>query len=213
MENTSDRNANAVHLFNKYATLYQQKYMDVSLYHDTFDIFCENILVTNATVLELACGPGNITSYLLQKRPDFKILATDLSENMIQLAKANNPTAECSIMDCRNILQLGRSVDAVMCGFALPYLAKDEALQLIADSAKIIAKNGVLYISTMEDDYENSGIRKGSQGDEIYMYFHRADYLTDCLLKNGFELISTLRKQYTQGDTMVIDLILIAKKL
>ena len=41
-------------------------------------------------VLEIACGPGNITKYISRLRPDFQITAIDLSPNMIELAKANN---------------------------------------------------------------------------------------------------------------------------
>ena len=63
----------SVAIFDKLAELYQTKYMDVSLYNDSLDLFCDCILVENPEILEIACGPGNITKYLLQKRSDFKI--------------------------------------------------------------------------------------------------------------------------------------------
>ena len=99
-----------------------------------------------------------------------------------------------------------------MCGFILPYLSKEEAIQLIKDSALILNKNGVIYISTMEDDYSTSGFKKGSTGDEIYMHYHQADYLTEALIQSGFSMIDTQRKTYPAADnTPVVDLILIAK--
>ena len=33
------------------------------------------------------------------------------------------------------------------------------------------------------DDYSLSGFKKGSTGDEIYMHYHQADYLTEALIK------------------------------
>src|SRR6476660_8726042 len=60
---TNEKSAAAVSLFNKLAKQYQDKYMDVSLYHHSFDIFCRHISKPNAEILELACGPGNITKY------------------------------------------------------------------------------------------------------------------------------------------------------
>src|SRR5438045_2838934 len=98
-----DKTKIAVDLFNKLASEYQKKYMDVSLYSDSLNLFCKLIPKQNATVLELACGPGNVTKYLLDKRPDLKILGTDLGPNMIKLARQNNPTVEFKILDCRNI--------------------------------------------------------------------------------------------------------------
>lgn len=208
-----DKTKIAVDIFNKLASAYQDKFMDVSLYHDTFDIFCNNIKNKNADILELACGPGNITQYLLSKRPDFKLLGTDLAPNMIELAKINNPSAQFQLLDSRDIRKLNKTYDAIMCGFILPYLSKEDAIQLIKDAAFILNSDGAIYISTMEDDYSKSGFKKGSTGDEIYMHFHQADYLTEALIEAGFTIIDVQRKTYPAADnSTVVDLILIAKK-
>lgn len=208
-----DKTKIAVEIFNKHASVYQNKFMDVSLYHDTFDTFCNHIKNQNAEVLELACGPGNITKYLLHKRPDLKIFGTDLAPNMIELARINNPEAKFDIMDSRAIEKLKKTYDAIMCGFVLPYLSKEEAIKLISDSVAILNPKGVLYISTMEDDYSKSGFRTGSAGDEIYMHYHQADYLTEALKDNGFYIIDLQRKIYPVQDNInTVDLILIAEK-
>ena len=81
----------AIEVFDKCATIYQDKFMDLKLYHDSFNVFCSHIKKANPDILDVACGPGNITHYLLKKRPDFKILGIDLSPNMIALAQKNNP--------------------------------------------------------------------------------------------------------------------------
>jgi trans-aconitate methyltransferase len=187
--------------------------MDVSLYHETFDLFCRNITKQNPDIIELACGPGNITRYLLSTRPDFKIVGTDLSVNMINLAKINNPTAEFQLMDCRDIGMISKKYDAIMCGFCLPYLSKEETLKMIADASKLLNPNGLIYISTMEDDYSSSAFKKGSTGDEIFMHYHEAGYLTEAFIKNNFNIIELTRKIYPSTDgTTTTDLIIIAKK-
>lgn len=207
-----DKSKSAANIFNKYADLYQDKFMDVSLYHESFDVFCGAIKKPNASVLELACGPGNITKYLLNKKPNLKIFGIDLAPNMIELAKQNNPSADFRVMDCREIKMLNKTYDAVMCGFCLPYLSKEETLTLISDCSGLINDGGVIYISTMEDDYSKSGFKKGSKGDEIFMHYHEAAYLIQALEKNGFEMMFTDRKNSTSNNEPVIDLILIAKK-
>ena len=201
-----DKNQIAVNVFDKLANLYQEKYMDTTQYHATFDLFCAAVKQQNADVLEVACGPGNITQYLLKKRPDFKILGTDLAPNMVRLAAQNNPEAEFQILDCRNIADLGKQYDAIVCGFCLPYISKEESVQWIKDAAQILKPNGVLYISTMEDDYNKSGMQTGSTGDQLYMYFHEADYLLEALTENGLRLLDLQRiaNGYTISDLVVV---------
>ncbi len=209
-----DKNKIAVGVFDKHATLYQEKFMDVNLYGDTFDFFCDTIKKQDADLLEIACGPGNITKYLLNKRPDLKIFGIDLAPAMIELAKINNPTAEFHLMDCRQIGTITKKFDAIMCGFCLPYLTKDETIKLLSDASILLNSKGVLYISTMEDDYNKSGFKKGSTGDEIFMHFYQADFLTLILKKNNFNILKLDRKEYDITDeTKTTDLILIAEKL
>jgi trans-aconitate methyltransferase len=186
--------------------------MDVSLYADSFHKFC-HYLPQEASVLELACGPGNITNYLLHKRPDLKILATDLAPNMLELARLNNPTATFELMDCRNI-PFTTTFNAVMCGFCLPYLSEQETAKLLSDSNNLLQENGILYLSTMEENsYHSSGIKTNSHGDQTYMYYHKAAFLENTLLKNKFRIVDVSRKITPASDgTSTTDLILIAQK-
>lgn len=204
-----DKNRQAIEVFNKNAALYQSKYMSVDAYRISLDLFCDNI-PTGASILELACGPGNITKYLLDKRPDFNILATDLAPEMLKIAKANNPSANTQSLDCREITSLSQKFDAIVCGFALPYLSKEEALQLIKDSATVLNPGGLLYISTMEDDYSKSGWITASTGEQVYMYYHQSDYLEQAMTDNGLQLIHQNSQPSANGDT---DLVMVAKKL
>ena len=211
--NSMDKSKAAVAVFDKCAQAYQDKFMDVSMYHDTFDVLCAHISKPGAAILDIACGPGNITKYLLSKRPDFKILGIDLSANMVALAQANNPTAEFQVMDGRAIGTLDKKYEGIMCGFCLPYLSKEEAVQLIADAAKILSEDGVLYLSTMEDDYSKSGMKTASSGDELFVHYHEAGYLTEALRGQGFKIIDTQRKEYRGGDCWAVtDLVIVAVK-
>jgi ubiquinone/menaquinone biosynthesis C-methylase UbiE len=208
-----DQTKIAVNLFNKLSDAYQEKFMNVSMYHKSLDLLCENIQKENACLLEVACGPGNITNYLIEKRPDLKILATDLAPNMIALAKINNPTADFELLDFREMDSVANSFDAIVCGFGLPYLTKSEAIDFIGNAASKLQPEGLLYISTMEDDNNKSGFKTGSTGDTMFQNFHQADYLTNTLEENNFILLHLERIDYFYNDQKTTDLILIAKKL
>lgn len=183
--------------FDKHAQWYHDTFMQFDLYNDTYNLFCETLNNPNARILEVGCGPGNITHYLLNKFPNYKIDATDLAPSMIQKAKENNPTANCFLLDCMAINSLPDSYNGIVNGFCMPYLSKQECLQFIADSAVKLHSNGVLYFSVIEDNYSKSGIYPTSDGTGKYqLYYHEADYLLGALDKADFQLIELIRKPY-----------------
>jgi len=179
------------HIFSKYAKQYQDKYMNIAMYKTSLNVFCDAINNDTAEILELGCGPGNITQYLLSKNPNYNVFGIDLSESMIALARINNSNAKFETMDCRDISQLNLKYDAIMCGFCLPYLSKIETKKLIHDANDLLKPNGVMYISTMEDDYNKSGLQGPSSGgpDKIYIYYHHREYLTQMLNECSFNII------------------------
>jgi len=204
-----DESKIVVGIFDKLAKLYQEKFMDVSIYHSTFDFFCAAIPKESPEILELACGPGNITKYLIQKRPDFKFLSTDLDPCMIALAKVNNPSVSFQVLDIRKINQLPNKYDAIVCGFCFPFLAINEIEKLIADATQILNPNGVIYLSTIEADYNHSGLKKGSTGDEMFLHYYLEKDITSILKKNDFEILDLKRINSPSQETK--DLIIIAK--
>lgn len=207
---------NTINLFNKFALTYQEKYMNVDAYAGLLKLFCDSILIENAAILELACGPGNITKYLLNLRPDFKLLGTDLAQNMLDLAKINNPTANFKLLDCREIHKVNQKYDGIVCGFCLPYLSKEAAIKLIDDGSNLLNKNGVFYVSTMEDSYAKSQFKGPSSGgdDKLFTNYHEADYLLEALEKSGLQILKLDRTSYPETDgTITTDLQILAKKI
>ena len=213
---TSEARLNeTIETYNKAARRYQDKFMEMDLYNDSFDKFCSLIEKDNAAIFEIATGPGNVTRYLSLKRPDFKIFGIDLAPNMIDLAMINNPDADFKVMDCKDIGTIDIKFDGVMCGFCAPYLSKEEVKTLIKDTSKLLNSPGLFYLSTMEDDYNKSGFETTSfsGNDRVYIYYHQADYLIDCLKESEFEVVDIQRKDYPEPDgTFLTDLIIMAKK-
>lgn len=186
--------------WDKVATQYQDTFMNMDLYNNTYDIFCKKIAYPQARIFEIGCGPGNITRNLLTKHPEFHIDAIDISPSMIQLAKENNPTASFALMDCREIDLVSEKYDAIICGFCLPYLSKEDCGKLIKDCSRLLNVDGLLYISAIEGKYEQSGYETGSTGDTMYVYYYEADFLKECLEQNHFYEIEWTRINYSKKD-------------
>ena len=59
--------------------------MDVSLYNGSFEFCCAHLKKDKASILKIRFGSRNVTKHLLNKRPDLKILATDLAPSTLTL--------------------------------------------------------------------------------------------------------------------------------
>jgi len=195
-----DRYQTTKETYDAVAGAYQDKFMDLDLYNDTYDTFCRLVKKTGARIFEIGCGPGNITRYLLKQRPDFVLEAIDVAPNMIRLAQANNPTARFTVMDCREIDMLTHTFDGIICGFCMPYLSKEDVAKMMQDCAFLLNPGGIFYFSAIEGDYARSGFEAGSTGHKTYVYYHETEWLLEQLRESGFSLIELIRKQYPKNN-------------
>jgi 2-polyprenyl-3-methyl-5-hydroxy-6-metoxy-1,4-benzoquinol methylase len=194
--------------WNNIASIYQDKFMDLNLYNDSYDYICNSV----TKLLEIGCGPGNISKYLLSKKPNFDILGIDIAPNMIELAKVNNPTATFKVMDSRQIINLETKYDGIICGFCLPYMSPTESNELISNSYDLLNENGLIYLSFVEGDPNKSDFKVGAGG-RVYFQYHNLDGLKTHLIKMKFEEIEIFKVKYKTSETdFDIHTILIAKK-
>lgn len=207
-------NLYAASIYNQHVKEYMNKFMDLTLYKDTFEYLLEK-LPYGGNVLELGCGPGNVAKYILDKRPDLHYLGIDFAAEMIKAAKEVNRNAEFQRMDIRNAGQIEGSFDAVMAPFCIPYLSADDLPGVIANMKRLTADKAIIYLSFMEGPRERSGFEKTcfTGDDELYIsYFPKSE--TELLLKkHDFEITRSYNKDYPEMDgSVTTDLIYIAEK-
>ena len=200
--------------WNNIAARYEDKFMDLDLYDKTYDIICNSLDKEQTKILEVGCGPGNITKYILSKRPDFDVFGIDIAPNMIAPARKNNPTAAFEVMDIRQIHSLKSTYDGIICGFCLPYLSAADVAKLIEDCYKLLNENGLIYLSFVEGDPAKSGFQTGSTGERSYFYYHRLSDLRAQLESCKFGNINVIEVDYKKSDSeMERHTILTARKM
>ena len=200
--------------WNKVAEIYQEKFMKLKLYDESYRVICEEIEKRNAQLLDVGCGPGNITKFLLHERPDFEVLGIDIAANMIELAKISNPNANFAVMDTRQITDLNTRFDGIVCGFCLPYLSETDCSKLISDSWILLNNDGILYLSFVEGDPAQSDFQAGSSGDRVYFYYHDRESITLQLTDHNFKLLKVFDIAYDKGKQAVeMHTVVIAQKM
>jgi len=205
----------SVQRFDEFAEEYAQRFMNLNAYSDSIERFCGWIGNDQPKILELGCGPGNVTRLLKLRFPDSQITAIDLAPQMIEIARKQLPDVDFVVMDVRDISIIPVKFDAILCSFCLPFLSKDDAAKLIADSSVHLVTGGVLYISTMEGDETHAGFETTSfSGDAgIYFNYHRQQDLEEAFAKNGFEIRQAKLQDYIEPDgSATTDMIFIAIK-
>ena len=201
--------------FDEFATEYAERFMNIDSYRIHFDKFCDLSENKQPKILELACGPGNVTKYIKQRFQNSEIIAIDLAPRMIDIAKKTVSGVDFRVMDVREINTLNIQFDSIMCSFCLPFLSKEDTSQLIFNCSNRLKQKGLLYISTMEGDESKAGFESTSfsGNSELYFNYHKQEDLEKNLVDNGFRIRYNIRQNYIDSDgNITIDLILIASK-
>ncbi|MBW8334564.1 MAG: methyltransferase domain-containing protein [Prolixibacteraceae bacterium] len=205
----------SVQRFDEFAAEYAERFMNIELYADSIDAFCNLIKNDRPKILELGCGPGNVTSLLKNRFPEAYITAIDLAPKMIEIAQKVMPEVDFRVMDVRDISSIPEKFDAVMCSFCLPFLSKADSVKLIADCAEKLNSGGVLYISAMEGDETKAGFETTSfsGNSEIYFNYHSRHDLENVFAESGFEICHLKLQDYPEPDGRITtDMIFIGVK-
>lgn len=193
---------NTVHdAFDSNAQEYQDRFMDVSAYHSALGRLIGQ-LPDQASILDLACGPGNISKYIHENHAGKShITGIDFSERMIKLARINLPDGHfirSNVLDLDK-LNLGKQ-DAIVLGFCLPYLNMDECRLLFAKISTICNRKACLYIAVnLSHAYT---VRKHSSSDsnsEITSYLYSPGDVKALLDQSGFRMLWS--SYYNTRDT------------
>lgn len=209
-----DHNEENLKSWNNVAEIYESVFMDLPIYNASYKTFCDLFTTKNPRILDIGCGPGNITKQLQNLIPDADFMGIDMAEKMIALATKNIPTAYFEVMDCRNLDHYHGEFEGIIAGFCLPYLNGEEVAKLVADVYDVLTDEGLFYVSYVAGESANSGFVTGSTGDRMFFQYHSAAYVQHLLSETGFQLIHSEEISYSKKDQSTeLHTVYIARKL
>jgi trans-aconitate 2-methyltransferase len=74
------------------------------------------------TVVDLGCGPGNLTALLVERWPDAQVLGLDSSEEMVERARTTTPAVGFRVADLREWVAGEDRVDVVVSNATLQWV-------------------------------------------------------------------------------------------
>lgn len=141
--------------YGKFASIYDRLIKSDINYSEMSD-FIENIITNSGfgkgLVLDLACGSGILTSEL--KCRGYDMIGIDLSVDMLNIAKANNPDILYLCQDMREF-ELYGTVDCICCMTdALNYITSQKELLKVFTLAKNYLNPGAPFIFDLNSPYK-----------------------------------------------------------
>lgn len=174
--------------FDRLAERYAEKYFHLDLYEPYLQRLAKRIDTPGARVLDVACGPGNVSACLARARPDLRLIGIDLAEGMIKQARLRVPSAEFLVGDCRHIDKLGLEFDAAAFAFGLNYLTDDDATLFFASLDSALADSAILYLSTVTGQSGWSGIETSGNGDKVYLEYRSVNDVVSMVERAGYSV-------------------------
>lgn len=203
----------SVATFDRLADRYAEKYFELNIYNRYLERFVKRIQTQGASVLDVACGPGNVSAYLAKVRSDLQLVGIDLAEGMIRQARLRVPSAEFLVKDCRSINELGHVFDAAAFAFGLSYLTDDDATRLFASLNSSLTGSAVLYLSTITGEPGWSGFETSTTGDKVYLVYRRVCDVVSMVERAGYKVeFAEVIASPANASKSTEDLILIAER-
>jgi len=206
-----DKTAITIGSYNDSADTFAAKFMDYAPYKSRVLYFQKKYVSQAKSIIDLGCGPGNISKLFYEQNPHYEITGIDLSEKMVKIAKQNVPSGAFHVCDLRSI-DLHKSYDAAIASFCIVHLSNEENENFLRSLSKIINPSGYLYLSFMEGcnaQYESTCFSKK----EIYFNYFPRNIVLNLLTMNSFKIEELFEQGYEENNGSITkDIFVIAQK-
>ena len=199
-----------IEVYDRSAARFQATIAKLKNYNETYDSLL-SCLRDGDAILDLACGPGNISRYLATRKR-LRVTGFDLSAGMLAIARETVPGGsfhQRSIID----FSLAETYDAVINGFGLPYLDDRQAVQSLRSSAAALSPRGALYLSFMDGDGCRLETPSFNHDVRLLVHYHRRATVIRTLGALGLAVMKEWELDYLEEDGSVTkDVVIIAQR-
>lgn len=192
IDNLQSMNDHIQHTYNAFASEYHHKRNREA--DSLWNLYLDRPMIAEllgesrvaAKVLDLGCGSGLLSRWLVDQRWD--VAGVDFSEELIAIAKQENPEIDFSVADVRSTPYSDGAFDVIVSGLVLHYL--QDLAPVFMEVSRILMDDGV-FIFTMHhpfDEVTNVTWNGTEFTATANAYFHNDEYTWTML--DGMELVS-----------------------
>ena len=194
--------------YNKIAKKYDEEYGNDFSDTPYIDLFLEH--VTGNRILDIGCGPGNLSKYVADN--GYEVDAIDYSEEMIKIARNKVKNVNFMQMDMRQIT-INKKYNGIMLAYSLFHISKSEVGSVISKYYNLLEDKGVILIILQEGEGEEYVKENLDKNLNKFISFYSFEEIEKILNDNGFKIINEERKKSSGNFSMKNDkLIIICQK-
>ncbi len=150
-------------------------------------------LPNNAVVLDSGSGPGKEASVIAQSAQ--KVVALDLSAEMLVKVKETNPLIETVHANMNEMPFLANSFDAIWCSRAIIHIPQEELARTLTEFHRVLKPGGVLGLIFRIPD-EDVALKEeflpetapDSEGLVYYRNLYSEAYMSEVLTRSSFAI-------------------------
>lgn len=154
-------------------------------------------LTGKGQVVDLGCGPGQITSYL--QRRGLQIEGLDLCEKMVKEASERFPQISFEQGSMLELPYSDRSLVGVTGFYAIVHFEPQELMQALGQIHRVLKPGGLGLLSYHMADERNCEKRELGQEVELEFVLYSRTALQTALTEAGFEILVDLERAPHKG--------------
>lgn len=143
----------------------------------------------NDTVLDIACGTGELLKYYESK--DLKTYGIDISKNMIEIAKRKAPNSTIITKSVYEINKINKKFDGISSTFTLVHIPKEKINDFINNVRSILNDNGIFFILFTTNLKEGLQKEPLNSNYNYYVVNYSNKEIINILKNNGFEILKS----------------------
>lgn len=210
VEMRTDKTMIAVKTYDKIAKAYTKEFFNDKIDLKHLDKFL-SLLPPKARILDVGCGPGNYTKYMLERR--FSVEGIDLSRGMIQVAKKKVPKGKFKIMDMRKLEYPNQSFDGLCVAYSLYHIALKQSLNVLGEFHRVLKAGGFIILMLQEGKGEGIIPEPFDPKQRMFFKYYQKNEIRDLLKTTKLETVYEAERKPRSGlELKQKKLFLIARK-
>lgn len=188
-----------IKLYSEYSSQFDEKIGSLKNYDESYTDF-----VTKAerkeNLLDLACGPGNVSIFIKKLKPKIEITGVDLSEEMLQIAEDKIGEGNFYKSNILSICIPEKKYDLITCAFGIPYIKNSEIEGFIRELTRFSKKGTTVYISCMAGEKLSEEPMSFAKNKTLIVQRYKKNDIIDNFKKFYFALKSYKTIEYKEPD-------------
>lgn len=144
-------------------------------------------LKPDALILDAGCGTGIYHKHFHSS--GFGLVGVDSSEEMLNIARRENPYFSYKKMDITRLSFGKNSFDGIWTSGVLLHMAPGQLSAALREFRRVLKGEGALFISTRTGGRNSNKVELSSEGGEIEVFYYTRDTLYSNLENAGFEIL------------------------